>query len=151
MDLNTFSVNNRERCESPQGFNHQLTDWSLSDWMTALTGEVGEAANIVKKLNRIRDNIAGNPTVRICPKCKTVWRHDHIRILKCSCGNDISGMPSVPDPTLEPKLKTELAKELADVYIYLDLFFQRLGISLPDTVAEVFNAKSEQVGSSIKV
>lgn len=28
--------------------------------MTALVGEVGEAANIVKKLNRIRDGIPGN-------------------------------------------------------------------------------------------
>jgi NTP pyrophosphatase (non-canonical NTP hydrolase) len=28
--------------------------------MTALTGEVGEAANIIKKLNRIRDGITGN-------------------------------------------------------------------------------------------
>ena len=28
--------------------------------MTALTGEVGEAANVVKKLNRYRDGIPGN-------------------------------------------------------------------------------------------
>lgn len=27
-------------------------DWSLCDWMTAVTGEVGEAANIIKKLRR---------------------------------------------------------------------------------------------------
>lgn len=31
----------------PNGF-----DWSLCDWMTAFTGEVGEAANIVKKIRR---------------------------------------------------------------------------------------------------
>jgi NTP pyrophosphatase (non-canonical NTP hydrolase) len=59
-----FSVRNRMRCESPKGFHHKLTDWSLSDWMTALTGEVGEAANIVKKLNRIRDGIPGNTQSR---------------------------------------------------------------------------------------
>lgn len=34
--------------------------WTLSDWMTALVGEVGEAANIIKKLNRIRDGLVGN-------------------------------------------------------------------------------------------
>lgn len=34
--------------------------WSLSDWMTALVGEVGEAANVIKKLNRIRDGLPGN-------------------------------------------------------------------------------------------
>jgi NTP pyrophosphatase (non-canonical NTP hydrolase) len=28
--------------------------------MTAVAGEVGEAANIVKKLNRVRDGIPGN-------------------------------------------------------------------------------------------
>lgn len=36
---------------------HQDTPWSLSDWCTALTGELGEAANIIKKLNRHRDGI----------------------------------------------------------------------------------------------
>lgn len=56
----TFSKRNRLRCEAPNGFNHKLSDWSLSDWITAVTGELGEAANIVKKLNRVRDNIPGN-------------------------------------------------------------------------------------------
>src|SRR5687768_11283498 len=28
------------------------SDWSLSDWMTAVTGEVGEAANLIKKIRR---------------------------------------------------------------------------------------------------
>lgn len=28
------------------------SDWSPSDWMTALVGEVGEAANLLKKLRR---------------------------------------------------------------------------------------------------
>ena len=37
-----------------------IDDWSLSDWVTAVTGELGEAANIVKKLNRERDGITGN-------------------------------------------------------------------------------------------
>jgi len=60
MDMNTFSMINKLRCESPTGFNHQLRDWSLSDWMTATMGELGEAANIAKKLNRCRDGIPGN-------------------------------------------------------------------------------------------
>lgn len=45
------------RTESPQGFNHPIVAWSGSDWMVALVGEVGEAANILKKMNRIRDGI----------------------------------------------------------------------------------------------
>jgi NTP pyrophosphatase (non-canonical NTP hydrolase) len=55
-----FSERNRIRCESPNGFNHALSSWSLSDWMTAVAGEVGEAANVIKKLNRVRDGIPGN-------------------------------------------------------------------------------------------
>ena len=58
--LEGFSAVNRQRCESPAGFNHALYSWSLSDWMTAVTGELGEAANVAKKLNRVRDGIPGN-------------------------------------------------------------------------------------------
>lgn len=60
MFLKTFSLANRSRCESPDGFNHALESWSLSDWFTACLGELGEAANVAKKLNRIRDGIPGN-------------------------------------------------------------------------------------------
>ena len=60
MDMNGFSQANRARCECPTGFNHALDSWSLSDWITATTGELGEAANIAKKLNRVRDGIPGN-------------------------------------------------------------------------------------------
>lgn len=58
--MDQFSIRNRRRCESLHGFNHLLNSWSLSDWMTATVGELGEAANIVKKLNRVRDGIIGN-------------------------------------------------------------------------------------------
>lgn len=57
---NTFSIRNRIRCEAVSGFNHPLSSWSLSDWMTATFGELGEAANVVKKLNRSRDGVRGN-------------------------------------------------------------------------------------------
>ena len=55
-----FSARNLQRCEAPNGFNHKLESWSLSDWFTALMGELGEAANVAKKLNRVRDGIRGN-------------------------------------------------------------------------------------------
>lgn len=60
MNLKEFSKVNRTRCEAPTGFNHGIGSWSLSDWMTATLGELGEAANIAKKLNRMRDGIPGN-------------------------------------------------------------------------------------------
>ena len=28
------------------------SDWSLNDWLTAVTGELGEAANVLKKIRR---------------------------------------------------------------------------------------------------
>lgn len=57
MNLIEFSVANRARCEAENGFNHKMSDWSLSDWMTATLGELGEAANVLKKLNRYRDGL----------------------------------------------------------------------------------------------
>lgn len=60
LTFGEFSQANRDRCESPQGFSHSLDGWSASDWMTALVGELGEAANVVKKLNRYRDGVPGN-------------------------------------------------------------------------------------------
>lgn len=49
---------NLQRCLRwhPAGIN----SWSLSDWAVALAGEVGELCNVVKKLNRERDGLAGN-------------------------------------------------------------------------------------------
>lgn len=60
MDMLKFAAMNRDRCQAPGGFNHAISDWSLSDWFTATMGELGEAANVAKKLNRARDGIAGN-------------------------------------------------------------------------------------------
>ncbi len=60
MTFGQFADANRRRCEGADGFNHTLDSWSLSDWFTAVTGELGEAANIAKKLNRVRDGIPGN-------------------------------------------------------------------------------------------
>ena len=60
MYLPEFSRINRERSEATNGFNHKLEHWSLSDWFTATMGELDEAANIAKKLNRVRDGISGN-------------------------------------------------------------------------------------------
>lgn len=104
-----FSKRNRTRCESPKGFNHLLGSWSSSDWMVAIMGELGEAANILKKLNRYRDGIPGN---------KEAFQ----------------------------VLEKKLASELADAYVYLDLFCQSRGIDLETAVNTVFEAKSKEIG-----
>lgn len=73
-----------------------LDEWSLADWCVAVGGEVGEALNVVKKLNRDRDGQPGNTKSRA-------------------------------------ELLADLADELADVVIYLDILVaagdaDRLGI-----------------------
>jgi len=60
VEFKEFSELNRERCEAPNGFNHSFDAWDLSDWFLAFIGEAGEAANVAKKLNRVRDGIPGN-------------------------------------------------------------------------------------------
>lgn len=83
------------------------SDWSPNDWMVALVGEVGEAANVMKKIRR-------------------------------------------GDMTLEEALP-KLRQEYADAAIYLDLLAKRVGIDLGEAIIETFNAKSEFVGSRIRL
>lgn len=56
MDMKEFSEINLARCNAW----HNINDWSLSDWMTAVVGELGEAANLIKKLNRLEQGIQQN-------------------------------------------------------------------------------------------
>jgi NTP pyrophosphatase (non-canonical NTP hydrolase) len=39
---------NVDRCQSGK-FNHQLEEWSEAQWACALSGEVGELCNLIKK------------------------------------------------------------------------------------------------------
>lgn len=39
---------------------HEGAPWTISDWAVAMAGECGEACNVVKKLNRVRDGNQGN-------------------------------------------------------------------------------------------
>ena len=109
MHISEFSLINRTRSESPEGFKHPMNAWSISDWFLAVTGELGEAANVAKKLNRYRDGIPGNKQS-------------------------------------ERDLKLQLADEIADTYIYLDLLAQRIGVDLELAVVKKFNDKSREIG-----
>ena len=90
---------------------HKGVEWTLSDWMTALTGEIGEAANVIKKLNRIRDGMTGNK----------------------------------PHETAD-SLCADLAKELADCQMYLDLLATAAGVDLGQATIDKFNETSERLG-----
>lgn len=58
MILQEFSKVNLQRCLKwhPAG----IDSWSLSDWAVAAAGEMGEACDVIKKLNRLRDGLVGN-------------------------------------------------------------------------------------------
>lgn len=93
MILEEFSRINRLRSESPDGFGHKLNDWSLSDWFTAVVGELGEAANVAKKLNRVRDGIGGNKETADQLRAKLASEladtFIYLDLLAQSCGIDL--------------------------------------------------------------
>ena len=92
-----------------------LYSWDLSDWLTALVGEIGEAANIIKKINRIRDGGVSNMGRKGKPQLDA---------------NELLDM---------------LRGELADAQCYLDLLSARAGFALGDATVEKFNQVSEEM------
>lgn len=61
LSFEKFRVANVARCTKwhPAGIN----SWSPSDWLTAIAGELGELASLVKMMNRERDGLPGNKFV----------------------------------------------------------------------------------------
>jgi NTP pyrophosphatase (non-canonical NTP hydrolase) len=92
-----------------------INDWTPERWMTATTGELGEAANALKKLFRIDDEIANIS----------------------EADRQISTRQEAID---------KIAEEVADTFIYLNLFACRLGIDLAAEVVKKFNTTSERYG-----
>lgn len=58
LTFNAFRAANVARCLKwhPAG----IESWSPSDWLTAVTGELGELASLLKMRNRERDSLPGN-------------------------------------------------------------------------------------------
>jgi NTP pyrophosphatase (non-canonical NTP hydrolase) len=58
ITFDMFRSANVARCLKwhPQGIN----SWSSADWLTAITGELGELASLIKMRNRERDGLPGN-------------------------------------------------------------------------------------------
>ena len=105
LTFDAFRAANVARCLKwhPAG----IESWSPSDWLTAVTGELGELASLLKMKNRERDGLPGN---RFSPTQK------------------------------------QIADELADVFTYLDLLAEALGVDLGKATVDKFNEVSERVG-----
>jgi NTP pyrophosphatase (non-canonical NTP hydrolase) len=115
MDPLTFldlRVANRIRCVTSY---HPLDSWSLTNWATAVAGEVGEACNIIKKLRRLETQ---SGFARDCEKSDMV---------------------------------NDLAAELADAVIYIDLLAARAHINLGRAVRQKFNETSDRIQSPIRL
>ena len=56
-----------------------IEPWSASDWLTAIAGELGELASLIKMKNRERDGLVGNkfsPTLeQIADDCADVFTY----------------------------------------------------------------------------
>lgn len=63
MRLSTFEALNRERCEDPEGFSHQLASWSRNDWLAAIVGECGEYSRAVHRIHQHASSAARLPVV----------------------------------------------------------------------------------------
>lgn len=103
--LDLLRARNMSRCA--RWHKGGVDDWSLSDWGVAAAGEMGEALNVIKKLNRARDGMVGNSAN-------------------------------------EYELQQQLADEIADTIIYLDLLAARAGINLEEAIVRKFNRVSER-------
>jgi NTP pyrophosphatase (non-canonical NTP hydrolase) len=53
--------------------------------------------------------------------------------------------------TPQTELAYKLGEEIADTIIYLDLLAQRSGVYIGDAIARKFNAKSDEIGSEIRL
>lgn len=83
------------------------SDWTPADWMVATLGELGEAANILKKVRR----------------------------------GDLTLNEAMP----------QLADELADVQIYLDIMAFQLGVDLGNATINKWNKVSQRTGSPLRL
>lgn len=57
LTFRAFQAANTKRC--PEAFRHLLSDWSLLEWAGAAAGEMGEVANVCKKLLRKQSKVGG--------------------------------------------------------------------------------------------
>ena len=57
-DLTFLQLAEKSYTRCQRWHKNGLEDWSMTDWSNAVTGELGEACNAIKKLRRIEDGLA---------------------------------------------------------------------------------------------
>jgi NTP pyrophosphatase (non-canonical NTP hydrolase) len=124
LTFSALSRANKRRCE---GVFHPIDAWSMTDWMTAVAGEVGEAANLIKKARRAEGK-------------------EEAELLDYDLGLDFpyDNPDTDTDPARYITGREAIGYELADAVIYIDLLCQRLGIDLGEMVTRKFNIVSRR-------
>ncbi len=118
LSFDELARTNKERCEAAF---HRVDEWKPWEWSNAMAGEVGEACNLTKKMNRI-------------------WPANQF----------IQNWNKPEDQRIE-ELAERVAEEVADTVIYADLLLTSMGRSLGEEVQRKFNSKSDEIGSQIKL
>lgn len=124
LTFSSLSRANKRRCET---IFHPIDAWSMTDWMTAVAGEVGEAANGIKKARR----------------AEGLFEAD---LDDSMLGLDFPYDNAEPDndPARYITGRELIGYELADAVIYIDLLCQRLDIDLGEMVTRKFNIVSRR-------
>lgn len=119
LTLKELQLANVERCSrwhGPRG----VEDWTSLEWAGAAAGEMGEAANVAKKLKRFDTNMQQTATM--------------------------SSLQSMGANHERETLVRMLASEIAGTVIYLGLLAAREGIDLESALREEFNRVSVREG-----
>ena len=130
LNFHTLREKNVQRSET--AWDHALTKWSVAEWANATAGELGEAVGAYLMLMTVRHmGEASNLAKKMLR-----WDMD-IRTDLAAQSRD--------------KYKNELARELADTIVYIDLLAASEGIDLQEAIIKTFNKKSDEIGTKIKL
>lgn len=88
LTFEKFHSINAERCRS--AFHDHLATWSANDWLTAVTGELGELANLLKKIRRGYDLTRGETPDQMRAKLADEWAdvYSYLDLLATNLGID---------------------------------------------------------------
>lgn len=130
-----LSQANATRCETSY---HPLGDWSITDWLTAVAGEVGELAK----------ELEPHPAayyLALCVQKSTGYLANAIKHVR---RGETEGYSK---HIIKATNKEDIGREAADVVIYLDILCTRFGIDLGHAVRNKFNEVSDRVSSDIRL
>lgn len=126
---------NSRRCEAAY---HPVGAWSMTDWLTAVAGEVGE---LVKEL----EPYPSAYYLGLSVSKATGYLANAIKNMR---RKETEGWSA---HRIKEHSKQAIADEAADVAIYLDLLCYRFGIDLGGAVRKKFNEVSDRTGTDIKL